>query len=227
MPLRMPEDKLLWAGTWEPEVSELIRQCCEPGFRCLDIGSYRGFFAAVMARAGAASVDAFEPNPANRPAMQKLLELNPDLGIRFHPAAVGNQEGKMEFLVHEDLAMGKIKTSTFQADRLGNSSLPVPMRTLDGLLARKEIPEPHFIKLDVEGAEAMVLQGAADLLGRGAPIWLIECHSRELAASCARTLQGWGYDFLWVLETQKKFLEYEVKTLPEICHLLAKKSISR
>ncbi len=222
MPLEMPRDKLFWAGTWEPEVAETVRRSCQPGFRCLDVGSYRGFFSAVMAQAGAVSVDAFEPNPANREAMQKLLELNPGLRIRFHPLAVGSQTGEIDFLLHQDGAMGKIQSSNFQTHQTSIGRLTVPMASLDNLSAQKKIPTPDFIKLDVEGAELLVLQGAKELLRKTHPVWLIECHTPTLAVQCAEFLRDSGYGSLRILEADCEYTPKVAPALPDICHLLAR-----
>ena len=63
---------------------------------------------------------------------------------------------------------------------------------LDDLL--HEIAAPVVVKVDVEGAEAGVLRGAAALIRRGGVAWLIETHSEALEAECLGILRGYGYD---------------------------------
>jgi Methyltransferase FkbM domain len=52
--------------------------------------------------------------------------------------------------------------------------------TLDRLIASGTVPEPDFVKMDVEGAEATVLSGAEALLMGRRPHLIIETHSVEL-----------------------------------------------
>ena len=65
-PIRLPDDKLFWTGTWELEFAEKLAGEVPNGDVCLDIGGYRGYFAGVMAVNGASHVHCFEPNPANQ-----------------------------------------------------------------------------------------------------------------------------------------------------------------
>jgi hypothetical protein len=46
------------------------------------------------------------------------------------------------------------------------------------------------VKVDVEGAELQVLEGARDLLGRGGVSWIVETHSLELERECIRVLES-------------------------------------
>ncbi|HEX2722026.1 MAG TPA: hypothetical protein VHM24_03855, partial [Gemmatimonadaceae bacterium] len=62
-PVTLPEDKLIWTGTWEISLATAIREAVAKDDICYDVGSYRGFFAAIMAVAGAKGVHCFEPNP--------------------------------------------------------------------------------------------------------------------------------------------------------------------
>jgi len=55
----------------------------------------------------------------------------------------------------------------------------VPSATVDGLIAQG-VPEPDFIKCDVEGAEGRVIDGARSLIARRHPIWLLETFNDEV-----------------------------------------------
>lgn len=63
--------------------------------------------------------------------------------------------------------------------------------TLDGYADRHFVPD--FIKIDVEGAEAEVLRGAAQILREHGPALLVEVHSVELEQECGSILAGHGY----------------------------------
>ena len=52
-PIKLPEDKAIWAGTYEPDFALVLANSVQSGDVCYDIGGYRGFFSSVFALAGA------------------------------------------------------------------------------------------------------------------------------------------------------------------------------
>jgi hypothetical protein len=96
--------------------------------------------------------------------------------------------------------MGKLASSSFQADVPAAGVLRVPLKTLDGLISEGKFPGPQVVKIDVEGAEVEVLQGAKNMLRNQRPRLFIEAHSHALSAECAMLLQTLDYS-VTVLET--------------------------
>jgi FkbM family methyltransferase len=201
-PLRLPEDKLFWTGLWEKEFAERLAKATRPGAVCLDVGSYRGYFGGVMAVSGAGAVHCFEPNPENLQKLERLARLNPNLPLRIHPMALGDRDGETEFVLMSEDTMGKLAASGFQASRATGARFKVRLARLDTLVGRGEVPAPDLIKVDVEGAENMFLEGAMASLRAKRPVVLLEYHSGPLARACAVTLEGLGYRIEW-LETDR------------------------
>src|SRR5436309_819290 len=113
-PIRLPDDKGIWTGTYELELATLIARAVKAGDVCLDVGGWRGFFSGVMALAGAKRVFVFEPLPANAVHILRMLELNSALAIELIQAAVGDGGGSLDFEVMAESSMGKLATSSFQ-----------------------------------------------------------------------------------------------------------------
>lgn len=67
------------------------------------------------------------------------------------------------------------------------------VRRLDSLLESQECLKPDVIKLDVEGAEAMVLEGATSLLSNHSPRLAIELHGAAVARQVLQILWGMNY----------------------------------
>jgi len=213
-PVRLPEDKGIWTGTYELELSQLLARAVKPGQPALDIGGWHGFFGGVMALAGASRVFIFEPMPANCAQIQKMISLNPNLPLELVEAAVSDAEGAVEFVVMAQSSMGKLATSSFQTDNQTAQRIPVRTVALDGLLAAGKITAPAMMKIDVEGAELQVLKGARRLLAASRPALFIEIHSRPLGRECRDFLVPLGYE-IHVLEPGD----------PEICHFVARAKI--
>jgi len=113
--------------------------------------------------------------------------------------------------------MGKLSNSNFQGDRLSQATIAVQTETLDHLKELGVIPRADVIKIDVEGAEAMVLKGGTALLRSNRPRLFLEIHSRELARECNDLLANLGYS-ISVLETGRP---PDFTSEPEVCHFLA------
>jgi FkbM family methyltransferase len=167
---------------------------------CWDIGAHVGYHSLVFASLGA-QVLAFEPNPHNAARLRAHLERNPALGrnIRHFAVAVSDQDGEMEFVQSADM-LGQSSGSHLAA------ALPpfepavyarcervvVPTVRLDSLIARGE-RGPDVIKVDVEGAEVLALEGARKLLAEKKPLLLIEVHHICLMFHLQRLLLRLGY----------------------------------
>ena len=215
--VKLPEDKNVWTGTYERDFAAALANSTDAGDVCLDIGGYRGFFAGVLALAGASEVHIFEPFPDNIKRIRALIAANPDLPLRLHEMAVGTELGETDFFVMPEDSMGKLCNSRFQEHQHGKAVIEVKVETLDHLRDTGILPMPRVVKIDVEGAEAMVLRGGERMFRCDRPKVFIEIHSRPLARECSTLLRTLGYS-VSVLETQRC---PDFQTEPEICHFAA------
>jgi FkbM family methyltransferase len=214
-PVQMPQDKLMWIGTWEIDFAEALKNTIMPGWVCYDIGAYKGYYAGVMALKGASEVFVFEPMPVNATIIENLIDLNASLPIRLQKMAVSNTCGEAVFKLMPDDTMGKLEKSTFQQEEQELNQLAVQCITLDEMV-KNGIPEPDFIKIDVEGSEEFVLKGAVELLKSKRPYLMIEIHSPEIGKRCMEILKNY-YSKIIVFETGLT----PDKGTPEICHYIA------
>jgi hypothetical protein len=81
----------LWVGLWESELSRHFRAICQPGMRCVEVGSLNALYALMFAKLCRAPVVAYEPDPGAEERCQRNLALNPDLApfVTLRPVAVG------------------------------------------------------------------------------------------------------------------------------------------
>jgi len=220
-PIKLPEDKLIWTGTWEKDISEVIAANVREGLASFDIGSHRGFMAGIMALAGASKVYCFEPNPENLEHLSILHKLNDQLKLDVLPYAVSDKDGEAEFSLMPESSMGKLSESSFQPEAEKNTSINVKVRTIDSLLNGEEVETPGFIKIDVEGAELLVLQGAKETIEKYSPAFVVELHSFSLAHECIEFLLDYGY------RTQiiQRDINLDDEASFKVCHLLARKTV--
>ena len=174
-----------------------------PGDTVLDIGANIGLYVRFMAQHfGAGRVLAFEPITANR----ELLVQNVALGgvterVQVFAYAIADRCGQEEFQVDDMMSeTSSLDRVTHGEASLGRRNLGLPpkvelveCRTLDGLLEQGTIGSSCVIKLDIEGAETMAIEGARKLLAQKQVRLVVELHGAEQARDVISLLLDAGY----------------------------------
>ncbi len=191
--LRLPEDKGIWTGRYEFDFARRLAGAVRPGTVAYDIGGWHGFFTGVMAANGAREVHVFEPLPLNADRIRKLIELNSAKLIILHTIALGRSDTEMDLVAMPDTSMAKLEVSDFQPEAVAQQKLRVRVRSIDSILNAGEAPPPSVVKIDVEGAEMLVLQGARAMLRAYRPEIFAEIHSEALLEQCTTFLAAEGY----------------------------------
>ncbi len=100
------------------------------------------------------------------------------------PCAVSDSTGLSSFALGQDNARGKLDSGGGQ---------PVAALSCDDFVVAYEVV-PSLVKIDVEGAEMVVLKGAENLLSNHKPIILLSTHGEALRVGCLEFLKGMKYD---------------------------------
>jgi len=154
----------------------------------VDVGSNRGQVLREAVRAAPRGRHiAFEPIPA---VAAELAAAFP--GVDCRQLALGARPGAAEFCYFKRLdGWSGLRRSLEISDERGDPEyISVNVSTLDAELARET---PQVIKIDVEGAELEVLEGAREVLSRARPVLVFE----HVAA--AASLYGYSSEKLWDL----------------------------
>lgn len=167
------------------------------GAKCVwDIGSNCGVFAIAAAHVAGpnAEILAIEPDPFLATLLQKSArdQQNSDRTIHVLCSAVSDREGLARFLIaNRGRSSNALEQSGGRCQSGGTRYVQhVPTITLDALLSH--FPRPDMIKIDVEGAETLVLQGATELLRKARPVIYIEVGA-EQNADVTRELRHHDY----------------------------------
>jgi FkbM family methyltransferase len=162
------------AEEYEPAVWERVMREVRAGDHVVEVGASIGLYALAFAgRVGAAGhVTAFEPDPESESALEANVGVNGwQDRVTVIRAAVGQSNGRVRFAAARGLE-SRIETRP----DAGGKVITVPMVTLDDTFAGRRI---DVIKIDVEGFEQQVIQGARTVLTeeRGRPrAILVEVH---------------------------------------------------
>ena len=199
----------LSSDTYEPHVLSWLREWLQPGDTFWDIGANFGFTSLPAARIVGTSgrVIAVEPSPSNLAWLKRHIVLNQYENIvTVVEAAICEQtSGSVTFSL---LNNGCSPSNSLMFSNAVNGESPevtrqvsVPAKSLDSLLAEQG-RSPKLVKIDVEGAELMVIKGATQLLSSDkAPILLLAVHPFWQATSddcqeMVNLLKGAGYRIL-------------------------------
>lgn len=161
-----------------------------------DIGANVGAFTFAAAhKAGAlGSVVAVEADPFLATLLQRssMLDCNRDVNVSVVCAAASDAAGVARLRVAQRGRSSNSLEQTGERSQSGGTRyvLNVPTVTLDSLLGA--FPAPGIVKIDVEGAEPLVLQGAERLLSECRPIIYVEV-SPEHADAVTGLLRRCGY----------------------------------
>lgn len=158
-----------------------------------NIGAYSLFFASLD---GVKEVHSFEANPPTFEELRRNVALNPSQSekIRCQPRALSSQEGTVEFGVVNDLsgANGVVETSLLDKTQRYARVVSVKASPLDAIFPAGE-RRRVCIKLDVEGHEGAVIEGAARFLRENDVLIQVEDHARR-AAPVRDALRDLGFE---------------------------------
>lgn len=156
------------------------------GMTFFDVGSHEGLYSVVAAKkiGPTGHVSAFEPSPRERRRLELHLRLNRLGWVNVVPCAVAATEGQGRLVTVVSGNTGRNSLiAPITTDPL--LTLPVRLTTLDQHLTRTHINSVDVVKIDAEGAELQIFQGADRLLGKVRP--LIICEVLDISS------MPWGY----------------------------------
>jgi FkbM family methyltransferase len=167
------QSSIFTRGTYEPEVWEALAQHAAADEVVWDVGANIGSFALQVVRdSRVTTVCAFEPDPLTLQTLSTNLELNGN-PARLYPLALSDATER-KALIHGPTTNSGMSTlspteHTGMTTHVSHPGHPLPAfevacRTTDDLIARGEVPAPTLMKIDVEGWEYRVLNGAQELL---------------------------------------------------------------
>jgi FkbM family methyltransferase len=174
-----------------------------PNDVAIDAGGCWGDTALWLAHVIGAGghVHTFEPAPTNRKLLAHNLQLNPALGQRVTvwPNPLGAQSGATAW-IGDVLAAG----ATIQDEQPGSNGqamVELELLSIDALVSDGRIPRVDFLKVDVEGADLGVLEGAAETIATQRPRLALACyHKPDDLVRIPDFIASLGVEYKWYLQ---------------------------
>jgi FkbM family methyltransferase len=192
---------------YEPFETGIFKREIRPGNTVLDIGANIGYYTLIAARlvGPRGKVYAFEPDPTNFRILQKNVETNGYTNVVLVNKAVSNKNGKIRlYLNPANRGDHRVYDS-----KDGRPSLEIEVIALDRFFKPLD-KKIHFIKMDIQGAEASAFEGMKGLIRGNKGLKLVtefSPASLKLAGSrpesYLKSLKSMGFSLLEISEKKK------------------------
>ncbi|OGJ73080.1 hypothetical protein A2424_02035 [Candidatus Peribacteria bacterium RIFOXYC1_FULL_54_13] len=180
----------------QPEY-RFFRSHIHEGMTMLDIGAHTGYYSRLFSSlvGPRGRVFSFEPDPWSFEVLRNHTRRRQN--IQCVPSAAGDAIQQHRFYPN---ACNRANSSLFHMP-FAEDPIVVEMTTVDSFCRTQQISNIDAMKIDVEGAETIVLRGAAELLATYPPAWIaLELNLEGLlrggssAANLCTLLQSIGYE---------------------------------
>jgi FkbM family methyltransferase len=182
----------------EPEL-RLLSIICRPDGEFLDVGANHGIYAGYAARFSK-RVIALEPHPVVAAEMARSVPRNVEV-IR---AAASDRPGRAQLRIPTSAGSDVATRSSLESDvnpGFGERTVEIELLAIDSL----PLNNMAAMKIDVEGHEFSVLEGATRAIARFKPVVIIECEERHHVGATARLTQFFArahYDGFFLLKNK-------------------------
>jgi FkbM family methyltransferase len=202
--------QLVFDHNYEPLATKLFQSLVKEGMTVVDIGANIGYYTLLASKLVGESgkVYAFEPESNNFADLMENINLNHPNNVIPLFKAVSDKLGEAKLFVSENESG---EHSLVQCEsRKDVHPMPVQTVTLD-----ETVRTADFIKIDVEGHEYNVLEGAERILSNK-PTLLIECWPEGILANGITMERFWQYlknhyEYIYLIdEFQKKFYQTDL-----------------
>jgi FkbM family methyltransferase len=182
---------IYYFGVYERETVELFLRLVKPGMTVVDIGANVGQYTllanSVVGASG--SVHAFEANSRNATKLRANLAQNDSSRVEVNAVALSDTVGTVTLYSANNDNAGEHSLFQFDSTMQGEEITAI---TLDHYVASAAFGSSRrvdVIKIDVQGAEAMVLRGAETTLRTHQPLIICEFEERWLQGMGSSTVE--------------------------------------
>ncbi len=178
-------------GEWAENELRFLRRFIRKGGTVVDVGAYIGTHAVAFAAAVGplGRVIAMEPQAASFELLSRNIARNGLAQVQAEQAAAGSATSEITIRAIDPATTGSFGSQALAPPDDRHPALVVPVMTLDSL----GLAACDLIKIDVEGHEDGVIEGAAATIGRHQPLVYAECNSLEdglRAWQCLKRIDG-------------------------------------
>lgn len=162
-------------GAYELPTVKFIRSYLKPGDTAIDVGGQIGYLSLVMATSAdrKVSVLSFEPEHDNIRRFKANVALNELRNVELIEQAAGSSVGTLKLYLSADSNAGTHSTIR-ENENVSDKFIEIPCTTIDHEIQQRSLKRVDLIKIDVEGGEIDVINGALNTLTSMQPVLITE-----------------------------------------------------
>ena len=171
------QESIFFFGFYERPLATYFLSLLSEGMVFVDVGAHVGQYTLLASKEVGPSghVYSFEPHPRNFDALSHNVLLNRFTNVSLFNAALADSAAESQLFVNATDAGGKNRgTHSLRVQKDWSQSVTIPIKTMLLDEALRDVARLDVMKIDVEGAELLVLKGAQQLLARFKPIIAFE-----------------------------------------------------
>jgi len=225
-PFFLIDRQVIAYGDYDAPLHRFIDRHIQPGMVCFDVGANIGLMSVHMARrvGPTGAVFSFEPVPTVHQRLEQHIQANQYEGrAHLHRVALSNADGKAEIHYgNEDWTNHGMASLVAKNHRNVQQTCMVETSTLESFVERHRVERIDFIKVDIEGAEPLFLEGAREVLRSMKPLLSIEVSAGGLSSltdygprDLVKALEDLGYDLFEVGTNGDRGRRIDHNSIPE------------
>ena len=170
---------------YENDNFHFLKEKIIPGTICIDVGAHIGIYSVYMAKLSNAPVFSFEPTPSSIKTLREVVAINHcEHTVTILTVAVAERKGKTSFYLNNSVLPGSDDTRVAEANSLvyvdfgktiNKEKIEVDTVSIDDFAETNNV-KIDFIKIDAEGAELNILEGAGKTILKDRPSGIISVH---------------------------------------------------
>ena len=203
---------------WDEIELTFLSRLIDPSRGAIDVGAHWGKYTFRLARI-APIVHALEPDRELAARLKRVAPAN----VQIHCVAASRRAGTAELTApviggRKRVSLGSLEPVWKATDKMGVQTTRTRLVALDALVNGPI----GFIKIDVEGHEIAVLEGAARILRHDKPTVLVEVEERHKPGSIAavrRLMERFGYSGFFIFRARLRSIDdftYDMQNLSEL-----------
>ncbi len=159
-------------GEYEREELDMQFRIIQPEWNIIDIGANYGWYALQMAaQFPKNNIYSFEPIPHTFEQLNKNISLNNYRNIQTNNIGLSESSGTFDFYFNPQLSVNASLANVSGSEDI--QKIVCTVSTLDTEIEKLNII-PHFIKIDIEGAELLALKGGIETIEEHKPAFFLE-----------------------------------------------------
>ncbi len=189
---------MVWGKGYETETADFIFEKSKSARVMIDVGANVGYHSLLGALSSREiQLFSFEPHPALFARLVENIALN-GLESRVHACccAVSHEEGETQLYAPKSKILSE--TSIVKEFRSDAEVMNCRAQSLDRFVEENKISGTDLVKIDVEGAEGLVLKGMRSLMKKEKPDIICEVLPGRFAPETQSLLEEYGYRFYWI-----------------------------